>query len=215
MSARANAPVFQLHPSATGAGLSSPSQVPVIPTPVPHGFTPANAAQLIPSPPPISGQHHQPPPPLSQGPLHGYHHRADGGLGKGRRRNSSFSQRRTDPRTRASMPPHMNQPLPQIHATSAEDLVSGARTAPVPDVQFSTKREGESSSHNELYHKRRREEDYAGPSRLEPEPRSQVARSPDRASQRSGTGSVISMKRESEEAERAYAIPTPPASTAP
>lgn len=214
MSARANAPVFQLHPSATGAGLSSPSQVPVIPAPVPHGFTAANAAQLIPNAPPMPAQHHQPPPSVSHGPPHGYHHRADGGPGQGRRRNSSFSQRRADPRSRASVPPQLRRPLPQINAASAEDLVSGARTAPVPDMQIGTKREGEISSYHELYHKRRREDDYAGSSRLEPESRNQVSRSPDRTSQRSGTGSIMSMKREPEEVERAYAIPSPPASTA-
>ncbi|KAF1352960.1 hypothetical protein EJ07DRAFT_168670 [Lizonia empirigonia] len=47
MSARANAPVFQLHPSATGRGVSSPLQVPVIPTSALHGFTPVNAHQLM------------------------------------------------------------------------------------------------------------------------------------------------------------------------
>lgn len=214
MSARANAPVFQLHPSATGAGLSSPSQVPVIPAPASHGFTAANAAQLMPNPPPVPAQHHQPPPPLPQGPMHSYHHRTDSGSSQGRRRNSSFSRRRADPRSRASVPPQLSHPLPQIHAASAEDLVSGARTAPVPDLQSGMKREGESSNYIEPYQKRRREAEYAGPSRSELDTRSQGFRSPDRISQRSGTGSIKSMKQEPEEVERASAMPSPPASTA-
>ncbi|KAF1944871.1 hypothetical protein EJ02DRAFT_509827 [Clathrospora elynae] len=105
MSARANAPVFQLHPSATGTGLSSPSQVPNIPAPATHGFTPANAAQFMPNPPtmpPMQPQHHQVPPPLPQGPMHGLHQHTDNGPHARRRRNSSFSRRRADPRSRSS-----------------------------------------------------------------------------------------------------------------
>ncbi|KAF2826455.1 hypothetical protein CC86DRAFT_30091 [Ophiobolus disseminans] len=214
MSARANAPVFQLHPSATGAGLSSPSQVPVVPAPAPHGFTATNAAHLMPNPPSLPAQHHQPPPPVSQGPMHGYHQRTDSGSSQGRRRNSSFSRRRADPRLRASVPPQFSQPLPQIHAASAEDLISGARTAPVPDLQSSLKREGEGSNYMEPYQKRRREDEYTGPSRPEHDTRSQGFRSPDRVSQRSGTGSIQSMKREPEEVDRASAMPSPPTSTA-
>lgn len=208
MSARANAPVFQLHPSATGAGLSPPSQIPVVPAPTSHGFTPANAAQLMPNPQPMAPQHHQPPP-IPQTPMHGYHQRTDSGSSQGRRRNSSFSRRRADHRSRASVPPQLTQPLPQIHAATAEDLVSGARTAPVPDLQSGMKREGGSPSYMEQYQKRKREDDYTGPSRQESDARSQGFRSP---SQRSGTGSVKSMKREPEEAERASAMPSPPAS---
>jgi hypothetical protein len=211
MSARANAPVFQLHPSATGAGLSPPSQITPVPAPTSHGFTATNAAQLMPNPTSMPPQHHQPPPPLPQGPMHGYHQRTDSGSSQGRRRNSSFSRRRADHRSRASVPPQLSHPLPQIHAATAEDLVSGARTAPVPDLQSSMKREGESSSYIEPYQKRKREDEYAGPSRSESDARSQGFRSPDRLSQRSGTGSVKSMKREPEEAERASAMPSPPA----
>jgi hypothetical protein len=213
MSARANAPVFQLHPSATGAGLSSPSQVPVVPAPISHGFTAANAAQLLPNPPPMPPQHHQPPPP-SQGPMHGYHQRTDSGSSQGRRRNSSFSRRRADHRSRASVPPQLTQPLPQIHAITAEDLVSGARTAPVPDLQSGMKRENEASNYIEPYQKRRRDDEYAGPSRSQLDTRSEGFRSPDRISQRSGTESVKSMKREPEEAGRASAMPSPPCPTA-
>lgn len=214
MSARANAPVFQLHPSATGTGLSSPSQVPVVPAPAPHGFTPANAAQLMPNPPPLPAQHHHPPPPpLPQGPIHGYHQRTDSGSSQGRRRTSSFSRRRADARSRSSVPPQLSQPLPQVQATSAEDLVSGARTAPVPETQSTLKREG--TGYAEPYQKRRREDEYAGASRSDLDARSQGVRSPDRLSQRSGTGSVKSMKREPEEAERAPAMPSPPAPAAP
>jgi len=210
MSARANAPVFQLHPSATGTGLSSPSQVPVIPASASHGgFTPANAAQIMPHPPPMAPQHHQPPPRLPQGPIHGYHHRTESGSSAGRRRSSSFSRRRADPRSRSSVPPQMSQPLPQIHAASAEDLISGARTAPAPGMHSGIKREGEGSSYIEHYHKRRRSQDIAGPTR-DSDARSQGKRSPDRQSQRSATGSIKSMKREPDEAERPSAMPSPP-----
>ncbi|KAH8716926.1 hypothetical protein GQ44DRAFT_775685 [Phaeosphaeriaceae sp. PMI808] len=215
MSARANAPVFQLHPSATGTGLGSPSQVPVVPALTSHGFTAANAAQLMPNPPPMPAQQHQPPPALPQGPMHGYHQRTDSGSSQGRRRNSSFSRRRADPRLRASVPPQLSQPLPQIHAASAEDLISGARTAPVPDLKSGMKREGDASSYNEPFPRKRREEEYGGPSRSELDTRSQGFRSPDRLSQRSGTGSIKSMKREPEEAERASAMPSPPAAARP
>lgn len=213
MSARANAPVFQLHPSATGTGLSSPSQMPVVPAPVSQGFTPANAAQLMPNPPPMPTQHHHPPPPLPQGPIHGYHHRTDSGSSANRPRNSSFGRRRADPRSRSSVPPHLGQPLPQIHAKSEEDLVSGARTAPVPDLYTGIKSEGEGCSYMEPYQRRRHEEG-VGPPRLELEGRSPGGRSPDRLSQRSGTESIKSMKREPEEAERTSVIPSPPPTTA-
>ncbi|KAJ4369735.1 hypothetical protein N0V83_005498 [Neocucurbitaria cava] len=212
MSARANAPVFQLHPSATGTGLSSPSQMPVVPAPALQGFTPANAAQLMPNPPPMSVQHQPPPPP--QGPVHGYHHRTNSGSNANRRRSSSFSRRRADPRSRSSVPPQLGQPLPQIHAASEEDLVSGARTAPVPEIYLGIKREGEGSSYIEPYQKRRREE-AVGPPRSDLEAQSQGGRSPDRLSQRSGTGSVKSMKREPEDAERTSTVPSPPPPTVP
>jgi hypothetical protein len=211
MSARANAPVFQLHPSATGTGLTSPSQIP----PAPHGFTAANTAQLLPHPPPVTAQHQQAPSPIPQGMMQGYHERTDSGSSQGRRRNSSFSRRRADPRSRASVPPQLTQPLPQIHAASAEDLISGARTAPVPDHHSGMKREGESSHYIGSYQKRRRENEYAAPSRPEQDARSQGYRSPDRISQRSGTESVRSMKQEPEDVDRSSAMPSPPASTAP
>ncbi|RMZ67059.1 hypothetical protein GMOD_00000931 [Pyrenophora seminiperda CCB06] len=204
MSARANAPVFQLHPSATGTGMSSPSQVPVIPAVAPHGFTPANAAQIMPNQPPMPPQLHQVPPPMPQGPMHSYHHRTDSGSSAGRRRNSSFSRRRGDARSRASVPPQLGQPLPQILPQSEEDLVSGARTAPVPGV----KREHEGPSYLEAYQQRRREEEATGPPRSEPDSRCHDMRSPDRMSQRSATGSIKSMKREPDESERT--VPSPP-----
>jgi hypothetical protein len=118
MSARANAPVFQLHPSVTGEGLGPPSQVPVAPTSTSHGPTAANHSGI--------------------------------------------------------------------------------------------KRQGESSSYVEPYLKRRREDEYAGPSRSEADSRSQGFRSPDRVSQRSGSGNVKSMNRGAEEAERMSSPPTPP-----
>ncbi|KAL5118825.1 hypothetical protein ACEQ8H_003328 [Pleosporales sp. CAS-2024a] len=212
MSARANAPVFQLHPSATGAGLSPPSQIAPVPAPTSHSFTAANAAQLMPTPPTMAPQHHhQAPAPLPQGPVHGYHQRTDSGSSQGRRRNNSFSRRRADQRSRASVPPQLSQPLPPLHALSAEDLVSGARTAPVPDVQCGMKREGgEGSVYMDAYQRRRKEDEYAGLSRSESDVRSQGFRSPDRVSQHSATGSITSMNREAEEAERPSAMPSPP-----
>ncbi|KAL6707068.1 hypothetical protein ACN47E_004820 [Coniothyrium glycines] len=203
MSARANAPVFQLHPSATGSGLSSPSQVPVIPAPISHGgFTPANAAQIMPHPPTMAPQHHQPPPQMPQGPIHGYHHRTDSGSSAGRRRSGSFGRRRAETRSRSSVPPQMSQPLPQIQPASAEDLVSGARTAPMPGSHLGIKREGEGLSYMEPYHKRRRSPDAVGIAQSSLETSSQGMRSPDRRSQRSATSSVKSMKREPDDFER-------------
>jgi hypothetical protein len=215
MSARANAPVFQLHPSATAAGLSSPSQIPVVPAPTSQGFTPANAAQLMPmpNPPPMLAQHHPQPPPMQAAPSPNYHHRTDSGSSSGRRRTSSFSRRRADPRSRSSVPPQLGQPLPQIQAASEEDLISGARTAPVPDMYSGIKREGEGPSYIEPY-KRRSTEGPHGASRSEGDAHSQGMRSPDRLSQRSGTGSVKSMKREPEDPERTTAIPSPPIAAA-
>ncbi|USP80557.1 uncharacterized protein yc1106_07831 [Curvularia clavata] len=233
MSARANAPVFQLHPSATGTGMSSPSQVPVIPASAPHGFTPANAAQLMPNPPPMPPQLHQaPPPPMPQGPIHGYHHRTDSGSsagggngGIGRRRNSSFSRRRADTRSRSSVPPQLGQPLPQIQLRSEEDLVSGARTAPVPDMAGSMKREGEGLSYMELYQRRRQQDDEtassasapaAGPPRSDPSDlRSHDMRSPDRMSQHSAAGSIKSLKRDPEDGDRRSTMPSPPQPSTP
>lgn len=215
MSARANAPVFQLHPSATGTGLTSPSQVPVIPAPSTHGFTPANAPQMMPTASTMPHQHHQPSQPPPQAPMYGYHRRTDSGSSAGRRRSSSFSRRRADPRSRSSVPPHFNQPLPQIHATSKEDLVSGARTAPAPGAYPGIKREGEHYGYMEPYQQKVRDDTAGGPSRSEFDARTQGFRSPDRVSQRSGTGSIKSMKREPDEVERNFAIPSPPQPPAP
>ncbi|KAF2023822.1 hypothetical protein EK21DRAFT_94588 [Setomelanomma holmii] len=164
MSARANAPVFQPHPPVTGAKLGSSSRVPVVPAQAPHGFTAANASQLMPYPPPDPPQHHPPPPPIPQGPMHGFHQRTDSGSSQGRRRSSSFSRRRADPRSRASVPPQHTQPLPQIHAATAEDLVSGARTAPVPDHQ-GVNREREGFDHVGQHQNKRRFKEYPRPLR--------------------------------------------------
>jgi hypothetical protein len=216
MSARANAPVFQLHPSATSIG--SPSEMPAVPastTPTSHGgFTPANAAQVMSIPPPGPSQHHISPP-THQGPMHPYHQRTDSGSSQGRPSSSSFSRRRADPRdprSRCSVPPQLSQPLPRIYAASEEDLVSGARTAPTPAMHSNIKREIEGSNYMEPYQKRKWEHEC--PSDLDA--RSQGGRtSPDRMSQRSGTGSVKSLKRESGEYERPSAMPSPPSSMAP
>ncbi|CAG5190090.1 uncharacterized protein ALTATR162_LOCUS12127 [Alternaria atra] len=214
MSARANAPVFQLHPSATDTGMSSRSQVPVIPASALYGFMPANAPQLMPNPPPMPPQLHQMPLPMPEGPpMHGYgHQRTDSGSSAGgrRRRNSSFSRRRPDPRSWSSVPPQLGQPLPLVQPQSEEDLISGARTAPVPGMQSIIKREDEGSNYTEVYHQTRQEEVAAGPSQSEYDSRSQSMESPDRMSQHSVTGSSKSMKREPEETEQSLTLPWPP-----
>ena len=217
MSARANAPVFQLHPSATSN--SSPLQNAVVPAPVPaptsHGFTPANTAQLMPNPSLVPAQHQQaPPPPPQQGPVHSFHQRTDSASSQGRRRNDSFSRRRANTLSSSSVPPQLSHPLPQIHATSAEDLVSGARTAPAPIMLSDIKREG--FSYIEPY-KKRWEGGATGPSQADLDTRSLGGRSPDRQSQRSATGSIKSFKRESGEFERpaTTALPSPPVPVAP
>ncbi|KAF2844733.1 hypothetical protein T440DRAFT_547130 [Plenodomus tracheiphilus IPT5] len=80
MSARANAPAFQFHPSATGTGMSSPSQVLIIPVSAPHGVTPANASKSLPNPSPM-------PPPLPHPTIHGYvGQQADSGSSAGGRK---------------------------------------------------------------------------------------------------------------------------------
>ena len=216
MSARANAPVFQLHPSATSNG--SPSQnaaTPAqIPAPTSHGFTPANAIQLMPTPPPAPAQQYQStPPPQQQVPVHSLHQRTDSGSSQGRRRNDSFSRRRAN-LSRSSVPPQLSQPLPQIHPASADDLVSGARTAPAPIMHADIKREG--FSYIEPYQKRW-EGGATGPATIELDTRSLGGRSPDRQSQHSATGSIRSFKRESGEYERpaTTALPSPPIHVAP
>ncbi|KAF1961370.1 hypothetical protein CC80DRAFT_402444 [Byssothecium circinans] len=219
MSARANAPVFQLHPSATSlnsppTSLVAPAPIPgpMIPAP-PHGFTPTNAppSQLIPhSAPPPPPQQHQPPPP-PPGPLqHSYHQRTESGSSQGRRRNSSFGWRRGDARSRSSVPPQLGPTLPQITPQSEADLISGARTAPAPDSYSGMKRE-DSGPLSDPFGKRKREEE--GGLRAEVETRSLGGRSPDRSSQRSGTGSVKSLKRsEPDDSEQAVSN-EPPSST--
>lgn len=211
MSQRANAPVFQLHPSATGLSSPPPTHV----APATHGFTPANASQLVPNPPPPAPHHQQPQPPPQPGPIHSYHHRTDSGSSQGRRRNSSFSRRRADARSRSSVPPQLGPTLPKIQPTSEADLVSGARTAPTPETQSGVKREGESGGFVEPYLKRRREDDDAASRAFRPDPetRSQGGKSPDRLSQRSGTSSVKSVRREAKEAEKTANEP-PPATAA-
>lgn len=202
MSQRANAPVFHLHPSVTG--LSSPPSAPVAPAPTPaqgpappppsHGFTPTNAPQLIPHPAlPGPPQQHQQPHPPPPGPTHSYHQRSDSSSSHGRRRNSSFSRRRTDTRSRSSVPPQLGPPLPQIQAQSEPDA---ARTAPTPESHLGIKREGDPAPLGEPFGKRRREEEGATGRGLKADfdARSQEAKSPDRLSQRSGTGSVKSAK---------------------
>lgn len=203
MSARANAPVFQLHPSATNINSPNQSHVP-LPS---QNFTSVNASPLVPHPP--HQQHpqhqhphpHQPqtPQPQHPGPMHSYHQRTDSnssGQGQGRRRNSSFSKRRTDARLRSSVPPQLSTPLPQLQPASEADLVSGPRSTSALEIHSGVKREGDSGGYMEPYFKRRRQSDCL---RADSEARSLGGQSPDRSSQRSGTGSVRSLKKEPDE----------------
>ncbi|KAF3029176.1 hypothetical protein E8E12_000183 [Didymella heteroderae] len=81
MSARANAPVFQSHPSATSSSSSLPSNaVPAhAPTPTSHSFFLANAASLMPTPPPLCATQYRPTSPPQSGPIHSFHQRTDSG----------------------------------------------------------------------------------------------------------------------------------------
>lgn len=218
MSARANAPVFQLHPSATSTGLNSPptASVPVSmpgqPPPPPvmqnqippsHGFTAANTPQPIQyaQPPPQQQQQYQQPPPLPQATWHPSHRRSDSNTSQG------FSRRRA----RNSVPPQLGPTMPPFHPQSEADLVSGARTAPAPDT---TSRE-DAGPLGDPFGKRKRDDEAVQGLRGDGDVRSQGARSPDRVSLRSGTGSVKSVKRsvgDVEEAEQARF--GPPATTA-
>lgn len=233
MSARANAPVFQLHPSATATGLNSPPTASIVPVSVSsqpptsmvqsqiqpsHGFTPTNAPQLMsyaqppPPPPHPQSQHHhqqfQQQNLLSQAPAHSSHQRSDSGSSQGRTRDTSFSRRRA----RNSVPPQLGPTLPQIHPRSEADLISGARTAPAPDTSVKREEEGPLG---EAFGKRKREEDGVHGLRADTDTRSQGGRSPDRISQRSGTGSVKSLKRSLGDAEEVEQIrPAPPATAA-
>jgi hypothetical protein len=211
MSARANAPVFQLHPSATANG--SPTQPQALPAP--QSFTPLNASQLVPTPPsqhqvPQQQQHqHQPLPPApNTGPIHSSHHRSSSNSSQGRRR-SSLSMRRTDARSRSIGPHQLGHPLPQLQPATEADLLSGPRTTSYLETPSRMKREGDGTGFVEPYLKRKREGE-ADSLRAGSESRS--LRSPDRSSQRSGTGSVKSAKRDDPE-EQAQTSKGPPPAT--
>lgn len=219
MSARANAPVFQLHPSATNTGLNSPptTSVPVSipgqPAPPPvlqnqmptsHGFTPTNAPQPMQyaqPPAPLQQQQYQQPSPLPQAATHHSHRRSDSNSSQG------FSRRRA----RNSVPPQLGPTMPTFHPHSEADLISGARTAPAPDT---TTREEEGPL-GELFGKRKRDDEDVQGLRADGDAPSQDGRSPDRVSLRSGTGSVKSLKRSVGDADEAeQARPGPPATAA-
>ncbi|KAF2205402.1 hypothetical protein GQ43DRAFT_15324 [Delitschia confertaspora ATCC 74209] len=213
MSARANAPVFQLHPSATG--MSTPQQMSAVPAQTTsHGFTPANANQFVPNlqppPPQPQPQPHQ----QTQGPVQTYQHRTATNPSQGRRRNSSLSRRRGEnTRTRPSAPPQAEPPLqpqPLQPASDNRGLPNEAKTVPTFEAQSGLKREGESGHLAEPHQKRRREEDCMSKAyRLESDNRSQGTKSPDFSSQRSATGSIRSMKREGEDQDRVMKEPEP------
>ena len=188
MSARANAPVFQLHPSATSTGMSPPSQAPVVPASAPYGFTPANAPQSM-------SQLHQVPPPTSQGPpTHGPQRNDSGFNASGR-----TSLRRLNPRSFSSVTP------PKIELQSEEDF---GRIAPVPEMQSIIKREMENPNYTETYHVREQKDKAAVFPQLEHEAGCRGARCPDRMSQRSAIGSSKSIKREPEETGRKAKVPS-------
>ncbi|KAF2002509.1 hypothetical protein P154DRAFT_140188 [Amniculicola lignicola CBS 123094] len=206
MSSRANAPVFTMHPSANPIG--SPSATPA--TPAAHGFTPTNAAQLVPNLPVSQSQHHQPGPPLPPppAPIQAYHQRNDSNSSQDRRRASSFSRRRADGRSRSSVPPQIGAPLPPLKPALDVDSMSGARLALAAETQPGMRRDGESVGFVGPYLRRRQDEESVSGYKLDPERRSQGERSPDRSSQRSATGSVKSTPREREETE--IAVPKEP-----
>jgi len=194
MSMRANAPVFQLHPSATGA-TSPPGGAPT----TPH-FTPVSGPGVSQSSSGSGGQqqqqqqqqqhhhhHHQGQPP---GPPQLHHQRGES-QSQQRRRNSSFSRRRSDgARTRSSLPPQLGLPLPQLQPVSEGKLTSGVVGAtPVAVIETGQKRDRESVGFVEPYLRKRRRVEMG----------SRGTRSPESVSQGSGTGSV---QKEGEEEER-------------
>lgn len=210
MSSRANAPVFQLHPSATSAETPASTHAAQ-----PPNFTPVNAGQLAPGPKPQAQPHQQSQPHQQHGPpedhytvpSQSYHHQRSesSSSNQGRRRNPSFSRRRSDPKSRSSVPLQL-APLPSIQPTCPSDLISGPRTTSVLETYsghgfkreadytgIGIKREPDAGSLAEPYFKRRRES--AGGASLRPESDSHSigGRSPDRLSQHSMSGSVKSV----------------------
>lgn len=195
MSMRANAPVFQLHPSATGA-TSPPGGAPA----TPH-FTPASV-------PGVSqnsgggGQQQQQQPQQQQQQQQPHHHQVHPpgppqlhqrgeSQTQQRRRNGSFGRRRSDgARTRSSLPPQPGLPLPQLQPVSEGKPTSGGvSAAPVVVVETGQKRDRESVGFVDPYLRKRRKV----------ETDSRGTRSPESVSQGSGNGSV---KKEGEEEER-------------
>ncbi|KAF2807501.1 uncharacterized protein BDZ99DRAFT_447905 [Mytilinidion resinicola] len=110
MSARANAPVFLLHPSP-------PTGHPATPY-----FTPTKIPQ---TPTPGPGQHHHPHPSHPQShpqPPHLQHQRSDSCPAPRSRRNSSLSRRSSDgSRSGSSLPPQSSPQLPALQPVSESD----------------------------------------------------------------------------------------------
>lgn len=183
---RANAPVFQLHPSAH-------STMPSTPAHPPQNFTPMNAGQLLPNPSP---HHAQPPPSMQSGPANHYHQRSDSGSSQGRRTKPSIVRRRSDPRSNSSVPPQLGPTLPSLRPTSEADLISGPRTTPLLGNHSRGKGSNESLDYIGIDMKRRREESASSVSHGASGARSLGGRSPDRSSQHSGNGSAHSPRRE-------------------
>ncbi|KAF2196089.1 hypothetical protein GQ43DRAFT_277981 [Delitschia confertaspora ATCC 74209] len=195
MNARANTPLFQLHPSALGITLA-----PSVPSvAAPHGFTPANAGQLAPTlqpPQPPSQQHQQ----LLPGPVQPYHHRPEPSSGQSCQRNSSISQRRGESsKPRVSAPPQSEPPYP-LQPASGNNKMSETRTVlpsapPAPEGHTILKREGDSPYFAKpRYKRRRKDEGLSGSCCRSPDNRSQDTRNLDPPSQHSMSGSVRSVR---------------------
>lgn len=203
MSARANAPVFQLHPSATAIG--SPTQAHA--SPASHGFTPLNSSKLVPD---TTYRQQQPSPPHSSGSIHSYHHQ--------RKDNHSTWHDSRRENLYSSLKRHSN-PLPQLKPTSEADTLSSARTTPSLGPRSGIKREGDSGTLTEPSVKRRREDDDGdddGSSlRSTSEARSHGGRSPGRGSSRSRTGSFKSSKQGEADSPRSTSNDLEPANRSP
>lgn len=194
MSARANAPVFQLHPSATGGGSptgGAPAALHLTPVSSPHPLQISGLGQPLENP----------------GLSRPQHHRSESNQSQTRRRNGSFSRRRSDgARVRTSLPPQLGQALPQLQPVCESDFVSGIRTAPVMEAtqtaQTGQKRDRESVGFVEPYLRKRREKEEGIESAR---PGSQGTKSPESTSHRSVASSdkgAGNEQRENEEEER-------------
>ncbi|KAF2741934.1 hypothetical protein M011DRAFT_497815 [Sporormia fimetaria CBS 119925] len=188
MSARANAPVFQLHPSATAGPSVHEGQTAA----TAHAISPLNPAQLTPHPQPMNQPLQGPTSGLHVAPPRPTHQRTGSKSGQGRRRSTSSGRRRNGPKARASVPPQLGPAtLPKLQPTSKADLISGPMTTPIPGSHVGIKRERDEMGFAEPYMKKRRE---SGP--VFSSAHSPGAGSSDTSPQHSTAGSFNSHKRE-------------------